>query len=124
MSYSVLGVAQFKFIIWLAYWYQQTEKFDFEWDSGNSQKSLKKHDVGLDEIEAVFEMKMAVPLGRQVTPVVDEERLCLVGPTESGKMLSVVFTLRDGRVRPISGRAANKKERGLYEEISKTIKKL
>ena len=124
MFYSVIDVAQFKFLLWLAYWYQQTEKFDFEWDSGNSQKSVKKHDVGLEEIEAVFEMKMAVSLGRQVTPAVDEERLCLVGPTDSGRMLSVVFTLRDGRVRPISGRTASKKERGLYEEISKTIKSL
>ncbi|MBC7466684.1 MAG: BrnT family toxin [Bdellovibrio sp.] len=117
-------MAQFRFLLWLAYWYQQNEAFEFEWDIGNSQKSSKKHDVGLDEIESVFEMKMAVPLGRQVTPVVDEERLCLIGPTEMGRMLSVVFTLRDGRVRPISGRAASKKERALYEEISKTIKNL
>lgn len=117
-------MAHFKFILWLAYWYQQTEHFDFEWDIGNSSKSLKKHDVGLDEIESLFEMKMAVPLGRQVAPVVQEERLCLVGPTDTGRMLSVVFTLRDGRVRPISGRPASKKERGLYEEISKTIKNL
>lgn len=67
-----MNVAQFKFLLWLAYWYQQTDKFDFEWDSGNNQKSTKKHDVGLEEIESVFEMKMAVPLGRQVTPVVDK----------------------------------------------------
>lgn len=124
MYYSVIDVAHFKFLLWLAYWYQQTEKFEFEWDSGNNQKSIKKHDVGLEEIEAVFEMKMAIPLGRQVSPVVEEERLCLIGPTDSGRMLSVVFTLRDGRVRPISGRTASKKERGLYEEISKTIKSL
>ncbi|MBN8538094.1 MAG: BrnT family toxin [Deltaproteobacteria bacterium] len=80
--------------------------------------------MDLDEIESVFEMKMAVPLGRQISPSVEEERLCLIGPTKMGRMLSVVFTLRDGRVRPISGRAASKKERTLYEEISKTIKNL
>ena len=117
-------MAQFKFLLWLAYWYQQSETFDFEWDSGNVQKSTKKHDVDPDEIEAVFSTKMAVPIGRQILPAVDEERLCLVGPTDTGRMLSVVFTLRDGRVRPISGRAASRKERGLYEEISKTIKSL
>lgn len=117
-------MAHFKFLLWLAYWYQQAVTFEFDWDSGNSNKSLKKHDVGLDEIESMFEMKMAVPLGRQVTPAVVEERLCLVGPTETGRMLSVVFTLRDGRVRPISGRPASRKERGLYEEISKTLKNL
>lgn len=69
-------------------------------------------------------MKMAVPLGRQISPVVEEDRLCFIGPTKVGRMLSVVFTLRDGRIRPISGRTASKKERILYEEISKKIKNL
>ena len=117
-------MAQFKFLLWLAYWYQQAQTFEFEWDAGNSKKSTHKHDVGLNEIESVFEMKLAVTVGRQITPAVNEERLCLVGPTETGRMLSVVFTLRDGRVRPISGRAASRKERTLYEKISKTLKSL
>ena len=102
-------MAHFKFLLWLAYWYQQAEHFEFDWDNGNSNKNHKKHDVSLDEIEAIFAMKMAMPLGRQITPAVDEERLCLVGPTDTGRMLSVVFTLRDGRVRPISGRPASKR---------------
>jgi uncharacterized DUF497 family protein len=67
---------------------------------------------------------MAVPLGRQITPVVGEERLCIVGPSSDGRMLSIVFTLRDGRVRPISGRTASRKERGLYEKVSKALKNL
>lgn len=117
-------MAQFKFLLWLAYWYQQTLTFDFEWDSGNSHKSVRKHDVRTDEIESLFEMKMAVPLGRQVRPIVTEERLCIVGPNKTGRMISVVFTLRDGRVRPISGRPASRKERSLYEEVRKAIKDL
>ena len=76
------------------------------------------------EIESVFEIKMAVTLGHQVSPSVAEERLCIVGPTESGRMLSVVFTLRDGRVRPISGRPASRKERALYEEVSEALKNI
>ena len=117
-------MAHFKFIIWLAYWYQQSEIFDFEWDTGNYKKSLAKHDVSTEEIENLFKTKMAVPLGRQIIPSVDEERLCIIGPTDTGRMLSVVFTLRDGRVRPISGRPAGKKERRLYEEIDKALKNL
>ncbi len=117
-------MAHFKFILWLAYWYQQAESFVFEWDSGNAQKNTKKHNVNQKEIESVFQVKMTIPLGRQITPIVDEERLCIVGPTDAGRMLSVVFTLRDGRVRPISGRTTSRKERGLYEEISKAIKNL
>ena len=117
-------MAQFKFILWLAYWYLQSDLFEFEWDRGNLNKSLNKHDVSPDEIESVFELKLAVPLGRQESPPVDEERLNLVGPSSDGRMISVVFTLRDGRVRPISGRDASRKERKLYEEVRKAFEKL
>ncbi len=89
---------QSKLLLWLAYWYQKTEKFEFEWDLGNSQKSLKKHQVSTSEIESVFKIKMGVPLGRQVSPHVQEERFCLVAPAETGKMLSVVFALRNGHI--------------------------
>ena len=117
-------MAQFRFILWLAYWYLQNDRFEFEWDRGNFRKSQDKHDVSPDEVESVFELKLAVPLGRQVSPNVAEERLCLVGPSSEGRLISVVFTLREGRVRPISGRNASRKERKLYEEVRKTFEKL
>lgn len=77
-------MAQFQFILWLAYWYLQNDHFDFEWDRGNVQKSKRKHDVSPEEIESVFELKLAVPFGRQVSSRVTEERLCLVGPSTEG----------------------------------------
>jgi uncharacterized DUF497 family protein len=87
-------MGQFRFILWLYYWYQQADSFEFEWDSANSMKSLRKHGVNTDEVESVFELKLAVPIGRQVSPPVPEERLCIVGPSQDGRMISVVFTLR------------------------------
>jgi uncharacterized DUF497 family protein len=114
-------MGQFKFILWLAYWYLQSESFEFEWDAGNSAKSKVKHGVDSDEVESLFNLRMGLPLGRQVSPEVDGERLCVVGPSLSGKFISVVFTLRDGRVRPISSRPANKKEKRVYEEVRKTL---
>lgn len=117
-------MALFRFVLWLAYWYRQTESFEFEWDSSNTNKITTKHGVDPLEIESVFEMKLGVPLGRQERPKVDEERLCIVGPSVSGRMLSVVFTLRDGRVRTISARPASRKERKLYEEVRKTLEGL
>lgn len=117
-------MAQFQFILWLAYWYLQNDHFDFEWDHGNLRKSKDKHDVSPEEIESVFDLKLGVPIGRQILPVVDEERLNIVGPSVDGRMISVVFTMRDGRVRPISGRDASRKERKLYEEVRKTLEKL
>ena len=117
-------MGQFKFALWLAYWYVQSESFEFEWDKSNTSKSKTKHGIDLEEVESVFQLKDAVPMGRQVSPPVDEERLCIVGPSFTGKMISVVFTLRDGRVRPISSRPASRKERRLYEEVRKTLQSL
>jgi uncharacterized DUF497 family protein len=117
-------MGQFIFILWLAYWYLQSESFQFEWDSGNSTKSKNKHGVDSDEVESLFNLRMAVPIGRQVSPKVEEERLCVVGPSLTGRFISVVFTLREGRVRPISSRPANKKEKQLYEEVRKTLERI
>lgn len=117
-------MARFRFMVWLAYWYSKTTTFEFEWDEGNLSKSLKKHGVGYDEVEDVFKNKLAIPLGRQESPHVDEERYCIVGPGREGKMFSIVFTLRGEKIRPISGRLASRKERRMYEVISKKISTL
>ena len=119
-----MSIGQFRFVIWLYYWYLQAEGFDFEWDSANSNKSQAKHGVSTVEVESVFELKLAVPIGRQVSPPVAEERHCLVGPSEDGRMISVVFTLREGRVRPVSCRPASRKERALYEAIRKATQRV
>lgn len=120
----MLCVGQFKFVLWLAYWYLQAEFFEFEWDHGNATKSSRKHGVPTEEVESVFELKLAATLGRQHSPPVDEERLCIVGPSIQGRLISVVFVLREGRVRPISSRLASKKEKVLYEEIRKTLERV
>jgi uncharacterized DUF497 family protein len=115
-------MAQFRFLLWLSDWYNRTEIFEFEWDDGNKIKSLEKHGIHLSEVEAVFRQKKALLLGRQIFPKVEEERFCLIGPTPAGRILSVVFTLRGIKVRPISNRAASKKEKALYEENGQTLK--
>ena len=114
-------MAQFEFILWLVYWYLKTEVFEFEWDSGNSIKSFRKHGVTKEEVESIFSLKLAVPIGKQVTPVVNEERYCILGPSLKGQILSVAFSLRNGRVRPISGRPASRKERKIYANLRKAI---
>jgi uncharacterized protein len=117
-------MGQFQFTLWLAYWYLELEAFEFEWDEGNLTKSANKHGVPIIEVESAFELKLGVPIGRQVSPVTQEERLCLVAPTDRGRLISVVFTLREGRVRPISSRPASRKERKLYEEVRKTLERI
>ena len=101
-------------------WLLENEHFEFEWDEGNKHKSKAKHGVEPREVEEVFEEGMSVPLGVQVTPEVDEERLGIVGAAKNGKILLVVFTMREGRVRPISARAAHRKE---IEQYGKNVRK-
>jgi uncharacterized DUF497 family protein len=117
-------MAQFRFTLWLAYWYFRGKHFDFEWDQGNSTKNKVKHGIEKAEVESVFYLKRAVPLGVQIAPEVKELRLCLVGPAYNEKMISVVFTFRDKKIRPISSRSASKKEKKLYEEIRKATEGL
>jgi uncharacterized DUF497 family protein len=112
-------MGQFRFVVWLYVWYTRATSFEFQWDRGNSTKSIAKHGVDSDEVESVFELKLGIPIGRQVSPEVAEERLCIVGPSMKGRMLSVVFTIRHDKVRPISSRPANRKEKQLYETIRK-----
>jgi len=114
-------VAQWKFVEWLFIWLLETSHFEFEWDHGNSGKNAAKHGILISEAEEVFKSGAALPLGVQVSPLVDEERLGLVGPTFGGQLLQVAFVLREGRVRIISVRPAHRKERKQYEEILRKI---
>lgn len=116
-------MAQFKFVQWLIHWLQETSGFQFEWDEGNSFKSTKKHGVAPDETEEVFLLRQAAPLGVQTSPKTTEERLGIIGPNYSGRILQVVFTLRDGKIRPISARPAGKKERKFYEAYLREVSK-
>lgn len=114
-------MAQWKFTEWLFIWLLETTHFEFEWDHGNKTKNASKHGVSIEEIEGVFKSGFALPLGVQVQPPVMEQRLGLVGPNFSGRLLQVAFVLREGRVRIISARPAHPKERRQYEEILRKI---
>ncbi len=114
-------MAQWEFVEWLLFWILETSHFEFEWDRGNQTKSESKHGIATSEVEAVFRSGRALPLGIQVSPVSSEQRLGIVGPSITGRLLQVAFTLRDGRVRVISARPAHWKERKSYEEILRKI---
>lgn len=116
-------MATFEFVEWLLHWLFETEFFEFQWDAANTAKNLLKHDVRMSEIEEVFYSGSALPLGIQLTPKHQEQRLGILGSTFTGRFLQVVFTLRDGQIRPISARPANRKERKQYEELLRKIQK-
>lgn len=56
-------MAKFKFVQWLIVWLLENTNFQFEWDKGNTTKSSAKHGVTPEEVEEVFRLGQAQPLG-------------------------------------------------------------
>jgi len=84
----------------------------FEWDAGNVDKSYKKHGIKNEEAEEIFLNIPAVLIeGKKCSR---EERFVLLGKSDKEKLLSVVFTIRDKKIRIISARPMSRKEKGLY----------
>jgi len=88
---------------------------DFEWDPRKAASNLTKHGVSFVEAVTVFRDPQAriVPDPRHS---VGEERLAILGQSERGRLLSVMFTERGTRIRLISARKATRRERNDYEE--------
>jgi uncharacterized DUF497 family protein len=89
----------------------------FDWDDGNSQKSLDKHAVTAREAEEVFFNEPLLVTGDAKHSKM-EIRLQALGHTNLGRRLHINFTLRedDSKIRVISARDMNRKERSLYEQ--------
>lgn len=110
-------MATFKFVEWLFDWLLNLTVFSFEWDSGNQTKSIRKHAVTCDEAEEAFEVRRFVPLGQQIEPETTEPRFGLLGETRQGRLLFLAFTVRNERIRVISARPMNRKERNFYASL-------
>lgn len=87
----------------------------FQWDAGNSQKNWLSHDVSQAETEQVFFNRPAL-LMPDVQHSADETRHYVLGRSNAGRYLTIVFTIRDTLVRPIMARDMSRRERRLYAE--------
>jgi len=85
----------------------------FQWDKWNIDKSYKKHGITPNESEEAFLDEKAIIL-RDIKHSNKEKRYSLIGKIISNKLLFIVFTLRKNKIRVISARIANKKERNNY----------
>lgn len=85
----------------------------FDWDAGNYEKNWIKHGVSPLECEEVFfnQPLIVVPDEKHSG---QEERYYVLGRTDADRCLFLVFTMRGRRIRIISARDMNKKERKLY----------
>ena len=95
------------------------EAVEFEWDEGNEQKNWIKHNVSAREAEEPFLTKEQLILEdiRHSTQL--EARYILIGKSKQGRMLFIVYTIREEKIRIISARDADRKEVVLYEKAIK-----
>ena len=87
----------------------------FEWDPKKARLNIKTHGVSFDEASTAFRD----PLSQTIEDPLHseyEERFVLIGRSIQGRLLVIVHTDRDERIRIISARLATKRERLRYEE--------
>jgi len=87
----------------------------FDWDDANIYKNEKKHNVKWQEIEEIF-FNEPLLITEDFKHSIDECRCYALGQTDDKKPLFVVFTIRKNKIRVISARKMNKKERKIYNE--------
>ena len=83
----------------------------FEWDEANTSH-IDVHRVEPQEAEDALLDPDRIP-GR-VRRVPNERRWAIVGATETGRVLFVVYTRRDNRMRVVAARDADEDERHEY----------
>lgn len=81
----------------------------FDWDEGNLEH-IKRHNVDYKECE---EISLNTPLrvNEDKAHSQTEERLQALGRTNEERLLFISFTIRKNKIRVISARDQNRKER-------------
>ncbi len=88
----------------------------FDWDKGNKDKNWLKHRVSNSECEQIFfNRPLIVHFDERHSD--KEDRFYALGHTDIGRMLFIVFTIRGTKIRVISARDMNRKERKIYRKL-------
>jgi len=95
---------------------------EFEWDEKNIDKNWEKHKVKYTEIEDVFFNNPVIVDVDKSKILYGEDRKIAYGITNDTRLLFVVFTIRNKKIRVISARDMSKKDRRFYEETKKALK--
>jgi uncharacterized DUF497 family protein len=86
------------------------EDCEFEWDEHN-EPHLAKHGISRNDAEDVLSGNHIL-LEYEVAG--GEQRWVAVGATRTGRILNIVFAMRDEALRPITGWPADRRTADLY----------
>lgn len=87
----------------------------FEWDEAKAAANLDKHGISFDEAQSVFGDPDTITLFDDQHSDV-EDRFIDIGRSANGRILVVVYTENETRIRLISCRRATPKERRQYDQ--------
>jgi uncharacterized DUF497 family protein len=85
---------------------------EFDWDAENLQH-IARHDVLREEAEQFFRNGYIV-IGRVIRN--EEERVAALGQTDAARLLSVIFTVRNGLLRVVTAYTMRRNMRKKYLE--------
>jgi len=87
---------------------------DFAWDDAKAAQNYTDHGVTFEAAKAVFKDPFAIER-LDDRENYGEDRYVILGMVD-GRILSVVYTMRNGTIRIISARGAEPHERRRYHE--------
>jgi len=87
----------------------------FEWDKGNKEKNWLRHKVKFSEAEEIF-FNRPLKTFYDIKHSQKKDRFAALGITNKGRKLTIIFTIRNKKIRVISARDQGKGERKLYEK--------
>ena len=90
----------------------------FEWDEAKAKGNVHKHDVSFEEAATVFDDEMSITLDDPEHSE-SERRFVTIGFSNRDRLLVVCHSDRPDRIRIISSRTANRRERRYYEGTEK-----
>jgi len=85
----------------------------YQWDQDKAAANLRKHGIDFADAVSVFSDDLAITIPDERF---DEERFVTIGIDAFGRVLVVVYTLRDDEIRLISARIATRQEQQQYEQ--------
>ena len=86
----------------------------FDWNIYNKEKNREKHNVTQIECEEVFLNEPIYFDDNKHSKV--EKRYLTYGETTNQRLLTIIFTIRNDKIRVISARDQSKKERQIYKQ--------
>jgi len=86
----------------------------FEWDDDKAELNCGKHGVTFDEAKSVFYDVLSLT-GYDPLHSIVEDRFVTMGMSNCGKFLVVSHTDRNGAIRIINARIADRSEKKRYE---------